>query len=89
MIAKKINNALTCGLFKTKAEIGALVALIKEESEDILARRATNNQTQQQIAPIGKDKATVMPKKVATALPPLNFSQIGKQWPSRAPIAAN
>ena len=28
MIAKKINNALTCGLFKTKAEIGAICCCV-------------------------------------------------------------
>ena len=66
------------------AAIGALAALVKDASEDILLRIATNNQTKQQIIPIIKDSAIVTPRNVATPLPPLNLSHIGKQWPNKA-----
>jgi hypothetical protein len=69
---------------KNIAAAGALVALIKEASDDILFIKATNNHTKQQIIPIVKDKAIATPKKVATPLPPLNLSQTGKQWPAKA-----
>ena len=66
------------------AAIGALAALVKDASEDILLSPATNNQIKQQIIPIIKDSAIVTPRNVATPLPPLNLSHIGKQWPNKA-----
>ena len=66
------------------AAIGALAELVKDASEDIFLTAATNNQTKQQIIPIINYKAIVAPRNVATPLPPLNLSHIGKQWPIKA-----
>ena len=67
--------------------MGALKELTRDASDDIRFIKATNSHTKQQITPIRKDKAIATPKKVATPLPPLNLSQIGKQWPIKAPKA--
>ena len=66
------------------AAMGALKELTKDASEDVLLIKATNSHTKQQITPSIKDKAIATPKNVATPLPPLNLSQIGKQWPTKA-----
>ena len=81
---KSISRIIVFGLPKSIAAIGALAALVKDASEDILLSTATNNQTKQQIIPIIKDNAIVAPRNVATPLPPLNLSHIGKQWPNKA-----
>ena len=81
---KSISRIIVFDWPKSIAAIGALAALIKDASEEILLSTATNNQTKQQIIPIIEDNAIVAPRNVATPLPPLNFSQIGKQWPTKA-----
>ena len=85
---KSISRIIVFGWPRNIAAIGALAALVKDASEDILLSTATNNQTKQQIIPILKDNAIVAPRNVATPLPPPNFSQIGKQWPIKALKAA-
>ena len=62
------------------AAMGALKELTKDASEDIRLIKATNSHTKQQITPSIKDRVIATPKKVATPLPHLNLSQIGKQW---------
>lgn len=69
------------------AAMGALKELTRDASEDIRLIKATNSHTKQQITPSIKDKAIATPINVATPLPPLNLSQIGKQWPTKAPKA--
>ena len=81
---KSISRIIVFGWPKSIAAIGALAAQAKDASEDIRLTTATNNQTKQQIIPTIKDNAIVAPRNVATPLPPLNFSQIGKQWPTKA-----
>ena len=80
---KSISRIIVFSWPRNIAAIGALAALVKDASEDILLSTATNIQTKQQIIPIIKDNAIVAPRNVATPLPPLNFSQIGKQWPTK------
>lgn len=81
---KSISRRIVFGWPRNIAAIGALAALVKDASEDILLSPATNNQIKQQIIPIIKDSAIVTPRNVATPLPPLNLSHIGKQWPNKA-----
>ena len=80
----RTSKIIAFGWLRNIAAIGALAALVKDASEDIFLTTATNNQTKQQIIPIRKESAIVAPRNVATPLPPLNFSQIGKQWPTKA-----
>ena len=79
-----MSSIIVFGWSRKIAAIGALAALVKDASEDILLSPATNNQIKQQIIPIIKDSAIVTPRNVATPLPPLNLSHIGKQWPNKA-----
>ena len=81
---KSISRIIVFSWPRNIAASGALAALVKDASEDILFSKATNSQTKQQIIPIRKDNAIVAPRNVATPLPPLNFSHIGKQWPTKA-----
>ena len=81
---KSISRIIVFSWPRNRAAIGALAALVKDASEDILFSKATNSQTKQQIIPIRKDNAIVAPRNVATPLPPLNLSHIGKQWPTKA-----
>ena len=76
---KSISRIIVFSWPRNIAAIGALAALVKDASEDIFLTKATNNQTKQQIIPIIKDKEIVTPRNVATPLPPLNLSHIGKQ----------
>ena len=89
IIAIKVSRRNMFGWPKNIAAAGALEALIKEASDDILLIKATNNHITQQIIPIIEDMAIAIPKKVATPFPPLNLSQIGKQWPTKALKAEN
>ena len=79
-----MSRIIAFGWLRNIAAIGALAALVNDASEDILLSTAINSQTKQQIIPIIKDNAIVAPRNVATPLPPLNLSQIGKQWPAKA-----
>ena len=89
IIAMKVSRRNMFGWPKNTAAAGALKALIKEASDDILLINATNNHITHQIIPIIEDMAIAIPKKVATPFPPLNLSQIGKQWPTKALNAEN
>ena len=80
----RTSKIIAFGWLRNIAAIGALAELVKDASEDIFLTTATNNQTKQQIIPIINDKAIVAPRNVATPLPPLNLSHIGKQWPIKA-----
>ena len=84
MLTNRTNKRIVLGRSRNIAAIGALAELVKDASEDIFLTTATNNQTKQQIIPIINDKAIVAPRNVATPLPPLNLSHIGKQWPIKA-----
>ena len=79
ILTKRISKTIVFGWLRNIAAIGALAELVKDASEDIFLTTATNNQTKQQIIPIIKDKEIVTPRNVATPLPPLNLSHIGKQ----------
>jgi hypothetical protein len=78
------NKIIVFGWLRNIAAIGALAELVKDASEDIFFIIATSNQTKQQIIPVIKNNASVTPRNVATPLPPLNLSHIGKQWPAKA-----
>ena len=80
----RTSKIIAFGWLRNIAAIGALAELVKDASEDIFLTTATNNQTKQQIIPTIKDNAIVAPRNVATPLPPLNLSHIGKQWPTNA-----
>ena len=80
----RTSKIIALGWLRNIAAIGALAELVKDASEDIFFTKATSNQTQQQIIPAIKNNASVTPRNVATPLPPLNFSHIGKQWPAKA-----
>ena len=84
MPTRRTSKIIVFGWLRNIAAIGALAELVKDASEDIFLTKATNNQTKQQIIPIIKDKEIVTPRNVATPLPPLNLSHIGKQWPAKA-----
>ena len=59
-----------------------------ELTDDFFDIRATNNQETINIIAEFIDKARSIPIKVATPLPPLNFSQTGNIWPIKTDIAA-
>ena len=80
----RTSKIIAFGWLRNIAAIGALAELVKDASEDIFFTKATSNQTKQQIIPAIKNNAIVTPRNVATPLPPLNFSHIGKQWPAKA-----
>ena len=81
---KTLSKPKAFGWPRNIAAMGALKELTRDASEDIRLIKATNSHTKQQITPSIKDKANATPKKVATPLPPLNLSQIGKQWLTKA-----
>ena len=60
---------------------------IRADIELILNTFVINTHTNSATIPIFRLSDKITPNPVATPFPPLNLSQIGKQWPTTADIA--
>lgn len=58
---------------------------VRAAKDEIRAARKERSHVRQAIKPVIGVAAKRMPSAVATPLPPLNLSQMGKQWPTIAP----
>src|SRR5580704_13350166 len=68
--------------------IGVAALAASAAAEEGRVRKATASQTMPKASPVCQAAARRQPRKVATPLPPLNFSQAGNKWPRKAPSAA-
>jgi len=65
--------------------IGAMSIAVRAASDEMRAAKNDINHVRQAIRPVTGTAARSTPSDVATPLPPLNLSQMGKQWPIIAP----
>ena len=65
---------------RKKIKIGKLIDEISADKELILKIKNTKIQIVNRQEPIKKSIDNITPKEVAIPFPPLNLSQIGKQW---------
>src|SRR4051812_15002432 len=79
----RVNKARSFERTRT-AKTGESVKLQRADNEDILVRRPVRTHTKAANNPKGKERAVSTPRAVATPLPPLNFSQMGKICPRTA-----
>ena len=67
--------------------IGIKKYAIRADMELILNTFTISTHINSATIPINRLRDKITPNPVATPLPPLNLSQIGKQWPTTADIA--
>ena len=84
IIIKKVKNKKSGFIWSDKNEnIKTLKAPIIDDKDEYLVKNKIIIQEIPKIKPKLREKASIIPRYVATPFPPLNFNQIGNIWPRK------